>query len=427
VFAVLGIVLVFAIVFYIFEGIGLYKMCKNAGIPNPWLAFIPIGNSYLLGLLAERSAAANGNNHIRFSQVLLWGSVGLMVAAVPIAIVPFLAPIVSMASIALSVFVYIALYYIYRIISSPCGAVFNFSILWGLSWVFLFRAAQQGAGSVAGYYPQGQPKYEPIPNGHTRISKFAIAAISQNFGRMLIREAPQPVRHEDELDVRSWLKQSNGPAVIAGNWKMNKTAAEARALIGELLPLVQHAGCEVVLCTPYLDLAVATELTRGTAVRVGAQNCHWAASGAFTGEVSAAMLREAGFRCDTGPLGAQQKYFGETDATVARLRAALDNSLEYPLRGELLEAARGGLTDEILRQCRSRRRCAGVSEAELAHIYHRLRAVWAIGTGKNRHSPAGARFAAVSVRCSLRFNGQRAADGNPSQYGGSMNAAKRRR
>ena len=90
------------------------------------------------------------------------------------------------------------------------------------------------------------------------------------------------------------MNKAKRPAVIAGNWKMNKNRAEAAALITELLPLVKDAGCEVVLCTPYTDLETALALTEGTGVKIGAENCHWAESGAFTGEISAEMLRELG-------------------------------------------------------------------------------------------------------------------------------------
>ena len=90
------------------------------------------------------------------------------------------------------------------------------------------------------------------------------------------------------------MNKAKRRVVIAGNWKMNKNRAEAKALITELLPLVKEAGCEVVLCTPYTNLETALALTEGSNVKVGAENCHWAESGAFTGEISAQMLKELG-------------------------------------------------------------------------------------------------------------------------------------
>ena len=87
--------------------------------------------------------------------------------------------------------------------------------------------------------------------------------------------------------------------IIAGNWKMNMTPAEAKELIAALIPLVADAACDVVICTPFVDLPVAVELTKGTNLFVGAQNIHWAEKGAYTGEISAAMLKCIGDRKST--------------------------------------------------------------------------------------------------------------------------------
>ena len=86
--------------------------------------------------------------------------------------------------------------------------------------------------------------------------------------------------------------------VIAGNWKMNKTPDEAKTLIEELKPLVKDADCEVVCCVPYIDLYAAMEAAEGSNIKIGAENCHWAEKGAFTGEVSAKMLKAAGVPYD---------------------------------------------------------------------------------------------------------------------------------
>ena len=91
-------------------------------------------------------------------------------------------------------------------------------------------------------------------------------------------------------------------AIIAGNWKMNQTQAQTKALIEEMKPLVKDADCGVVLCVPYTDLAAAIEATKGSNIKIGAENCHWANSGAFTGEISAQMLTDGRRICDHRPL-----------------------------------------------------------------------------------------------------------------------------
>ncbi len=86
------------------------------------------------------------------------------------------------------------------------------------------------------------------------------------------------------------MDKAKRKAIIAGNWKMNKTASEAAVLVDELIPAVKDASCEVVICTPYTDLVTAVAKTKGTNIHVGAENVHFEKSGAFTGEISADML-----------------------------------------------------------------------------------------------------------------------------------------
>ena len=113
--------------------------------------------------------------------------------------------------------------------------------------------------------------------------------------------------------------------VIAGNWKMNKTPAEAKALIEEIKPLVKDATCDVIVGVPFVDLHVALEATAGTNIGVAAQNCHWAKSGAFTGEISADMLVACGVEYVIIGHSERRQYFGETDLTVnQRVKAALE-------------------------------------------------------------------------------------------------------
>lgn len=141
-------------------------------------------------------------------------------------------------------------------------------------------------------------------------------------------------------------------AVIAGNWKMNKNRSEAAALIKELGPLVKDADCEVAVCVPFIDLETALAVTASDAanVKVGAENCHWAVSGAFTGEVAAPMLAEMGVYYVVIGHSERRQYFGETDQTVnQRVRAALDAGLHVILCVGELEAQREyGITEEIV-------------------------------------------------------------------------------
>ncbi len=212
--------------------------------------------------------------------------------------------------------------------------------------------------------------------------------------------------------------------VIAGNWKMNKTPDEATALINEIKPLVADADCDVVACVPYIDLFAAMEAAKGSNVKIGAENCHWAESGAFTGEVSAKMLKTIGVEYVVIGHSERRQFFGETDETVQkRVRAALDNGLKVILCvGELLKEREQNVTMEIVRM-QTKIALLGVSEAELENIIIAYEPVWAIGTGKTATAAQ-----ANEVNCAIRalvceLYGKAAADKIVVQYGGSMNAA----
>ncbi|HPF56827.1 MAG TPA: triose-phosphate isomerase, partial [Clostridiales bacterium] len=171
--------------------------------------------------------------------------------------------------------------------------------------------------------------------------------------------------------------------VIAGNWKMNKTPSEAAALAKEIVPLVKDAACGVVLCVPFVDLAPALDAVKGTSIKVGAQNCHFEKSGAFTGEISADMLKEMGVEYVIIGHSERRTYFGETDVTVnKRTRAALDAGLNVIVCvGEVLEQREQGVTNEFVAMQTKIALC-GVSADELAKIIIAYEPVWAIGTGK---------------------------------------------
>lgn len=219
------------------------------------------------------------------------------------------------------------------------------------------------------------------------------------------------------------MNKSLRKAVIAGNWKMNKTPSEAKTLIEEIKPLVADADCDVVVCVPFVDLGTALDATAGSNIKVGAENCHWAESGAFTGEISAQMLKEMGVEYVIIGHSERRQYFGETDVTVSkRVRAALDNGLTVILCvGELLEERQQSITFEVVRK-QLKIALAGVSEAELERVIIAYEPVWAIGTGLTA-TPEQADEVNGAIRALVaELYNQTAADKLVVQYGGSMNA-----
>ena len=211
--------------------------------------------------------------------------------------------------------------------------------------------------------------------------------------------------------------------VIAGNWKMNKTPAEATALINEIKPLVADADCDVVACVPYIDLFAAMEAAKGSNIKIGAENCHWAESGAFTGEVSAPMLKAIGVEYVVIGHSERRQYFGETDVTVQkRVRAALDNGLKVILCvGELKEEREQNITMEIVRM-QTKVALLGVTEAELDNIIIAYEPVWAIGTGLTATAEQANEVNGAIRALIGELYGKAAADKIVVQYGGSMNA-----
>ena len=212
-------------------------------------------------------------------------------------------------------------------------------------------------------------------------------------------------------------------AVIAGNWKMNKTPAEAKELIAAIAPLVKDAGCEVVACTPFVDLSAAQEAAQGTNIQIGAENCHWEVSGAYTGEISAQMLTSMGVNIVIIGHSERRQYFGETDVTVQkRVRAALDAGMTVILCvGETLEQREQGITSELVAMQTKIALC-GVSEEELKRVIIAYEPVWAIGTGKTATAQQANEVCHTIRECIASVYSQAAADGITIQYGGSMNA-----
>ncbi len=204
---------------------------------------------------------------------------------------------------------------------------------------------------------------------------------------------------------------------------MNKTAAECRELLTALAPKVKDAECDVVVCVPFTDIALAAELTKGTNIEVGAQNIAWAESGAFTGEISAAMLKEAGASYVIIGHSERRQYFGETDKTVnARLVTALNHGFTpIVCVGELLAEREGGLTEKV---CRTQVVGAfeRISESDAAKVIIAYEPVWAIGTGKTATDEQANETIGYIRSVVAELYGKKLADGMRIQYGGSMNA-----
>lgn len=213
-------------------------------------------------------------------------------------------------------------------------------------------------------------------------------------------------------------------AVIAGNWKMNKTPAETGALIDEIKPLVANAGCGVVVCVPYVDLAAALEHTAGSSISVGAQNCHFEESGAYTGEISAKMLVSMGVEYVIIGHSERRTYFGETDVTVnLRAKAALAAGLKVIICvGERLTEREQGITAELVAM-QTKIALSGIPAERLKNIIIAYEPVWAIGTGKTATDEQAGEVCGIIRRVVADLYCEKCAAALTVQYGGSMNAA----
>ena len=212
--------------------------------------------------------------------------------------------------------------------------------------------------------------------------------------------------------------------IIAGNWKMNNTIAGTKALLTDLIPLVKDAKAEVVVCVPYTNIATAGELIKGTNIKLGAENVHWAEKGAFTGEISADMLVELGVEYVIIGHSERRQYFGETDQTVnARVKAALAKGLKPIICvGETLEEREGGLVEKVLVR-QTTEAFKDIDKSQLENIVIAYEPVWAIGTGKTATADQAEEVCGFIRATLAKLYDQATADAVTIQYGGSMNAA----
>ncbi len=212
--------------------------------------------------------------------------------------------------------------------------------------------------------------------------------------------------------------------VIAGNWKMNMLPNETIDFIQELTPLVKDTKNEVILCVPYTDLFYALLHVQGTNIKIGAQNMHWEEKGAYTGEVSAPMLKSIGVEYVIIGHSERRQYFAETDETVnKKIKSALAHGLKpIVCVGETLEQREAGETETIVTN-QIAKAFEGIASENLEKIIVAYEPIWAIGTGKTA-TKEDANNTIMQIRKKLaEIYGQNEAEGVIIQYGGSVKSS----
>ena len=210
--------------------------------------------------------------------------------------------------------------------------------------------------------------------------------------------------------------------IVAGNWKMNMTPSEAVELVNTLKPLVANEEVDVVFCVPAIDILPVVEACKGTNIQVGAENMYFEEKGAYTGEISADMLKDLGVKYVIVGHSERRQYFCETDTTVNKKVHAVLNAGMNPIIcvGESLEQRETGITDEwIALQVKSA--LYGVPADKLRRCIIAYEPIWAIGTGKTATAEQAGEVC-TNIRATIRsLYGARVARSVTIQYGGSMN------
>ncbi|MCI7329602.1 MAG: triose-phosphate isomerase [Lachnospiraceae bacterium] len=211
--------------------------------------------------------------------------------------------------------------------------------------------------------------------------------------------------------------------IIAGNWKMNKTPSEAKALVELLAPLVQNDDVDVVYCVPAIDIVPVVEAVKGSNVAVGAENMYVEESGAYTGEIAPAMLVDAGVKYVIIGHSERREYFKEDDAFLnKKVLKALEHGLTPILCcGETLEQRESGVTlDWIRLQIKSDMQ--GVTAEQASSMVIAYEPIWAIGTGKTATADQAEEVCKAIRECIAEIYDTDTAEKIRIQYGGSMNA-----
>lgn len=212
--------------------------------------------------------------------------------------------------------------------------------------------------------------------------------------------------------------------IIAGNWKMNKTPSEAVALVNELKPLVANEEVDVVFCVPAIDIIPAMEAAKGSNIAIGAENMYYEESGAYTGEISPAMLTDAGVKYVIIGHSERREYFAETDETVNKkvLKAFEHGITPIICCGESLTQREQGITiDWIRQQIKIAFLNVTADQAKTAVIAYEP--IWAIGTGKTATSDQAEEVCGAIRACIAEIYDEATAEAIRIQYGGSVNAS----
>ena len=211
--------------------------------------------------------------------------------------------------------------------------------------------------------------------------------------------------------------------IIAGNWKMNKTPSEAVALVNELKPLVANDDVDVVFCVPAIDIIPAMQAAEGSNICIGAENMYYEESGAYTGEISPAMLVDAGVKYVVLGHSERREYFAETDETVNKkvLKAFEHGITPIICCGESLTQREQGITiDWIRQQIKIAFLNVTADQAKTAVVAYEP--IWAIGTGKTATADQAQEICGAIRACIAEIFNQETADAIRIQYGGSVNA-----
>lgn len=212
--------------------------------------------------------------------------------------------------------------------------------------------------------------------------------------------------------------------IIAGNWKMNKTPSEAVALIEELKPLVANDDVDVVFCVPAIDIIPAMEAAKGSNICIGAENMFYEESGAYTGEISPAMLTDVGVKYVVLGHSERREYFAETSETVNKkmLKAFEHGITPIMCCGETLEQREQGVTMDFIRQ-QVKVGFLGITADQAKTAVIAYEPIWAIGTGKVATTEQAQEVCAGIRACIAEIYDEATAEAIRIQYGGSVSAA----